>query len=416
MPLSILHVQGRYFAEGGAETYLRGLVAAQKAQGHRVAVLYNSERPEWRNSDSDELFCPPSFGLRTGLRQARTVISEVRAWQPQIVHLHVTQYQMSPLLARALTRRWPTLQTVHDTLFLCFKGIDERALERSARILPHRAPCLQAMGWGCVGAGCIAQLAAAYGWLPALHRTLAGLYRVRASRSVHRLLLNSEFSRGELLRNGFPRARLTVPGIATPLPSAWEATVPETPAEEAEAPLILFVGKLVEAKGVRLFLDALERLADREWRALVVGDGPACAAVEALAMRRGWSARLRVQRALPRDELGTLYRRARLAVFASLWPESWGLAGVEAMWFARPVVAFDSGAVREWLEDGCTGYLVPWGDAAELADRIERLLLDAALARRLGEEARRRAQRWFQLGEHADRVLQAYREVLDERG
>ena len=57
----------------------------------------------------------------------------------------------------------------------------------------------------------------------------------------------------------------------------------------------------------------------------------------------------------------------------------------QAMRYALPVVAFDAGGIKEWLLDGHTGFLVPWMERAKLAGRLEQLLKDKPLARKLGE-------------------------------
>jgi glycosyltransferase involved in cell wall biosynthesis len=66
------------------------------------------------------------------------------------------------------------------------------------------------------------------------------------------------------------------------------------------------------------------------------------------------------------------------------------MVGPEAMRYGLPVVAFDTGGVREWLKDGQTGFLVPWMDTKLFAERIDQLLLNKNLARAMG----RRAMEW----------------------
>ena len=53
-----------------------------------------------------------------------------------------------------------------------------------------------------------------------------------------------------------------------------------------------------------------------------------------------------------------------------------------------PVVAFDAGGINEWLLDGQNGFLAPWMDRAQFAERIDRLLADKSLARELGARGR----------------------------
>jgi len=71
-------------------------------------------------------------------------------------------------------------------------------------------------------------------------------------------------------------------------------------------------------------------------------------------------------------------------VISSVWPEPFALVGQEAMRYGVPVVAFDAGGIREWLLDKENGFLVPWMDTTRMAARIDQVLKDKALARRLG--------------------------------
>ena len=72
-------------------------------------------------------------------------------------------------------------------------------------------------------------------------------------------------------------------------------------------------------------------------------------------------------------------------VISSVWPEPIATIGLEVMRYALPVVAFDAGGIKDWLTDGQTGFLVPWMDTDAYANRVDDLLGDKALARRLGE-------------------------------
>ncbi len=68
-----------------------------------------------------------------------------------------------------------------------------------------------------------------------------------------------------------------------------------------------------------------------------------------------------------------------------------------------PVVATDSGAIRDLITDGDEGFLVPVGDADALADRIARLAADPALRARQGARGRSRAERDHRIETTAER-------------
>jgi glycosyltransferase involved in cell wall biosynthesis len=86
--------------------------------------------------------------------------------------------------------------------------------------------------------------------------------------------------------------------------------------------------------------------------------------------------------------------------------EPFGMVLLEAMAAGRPVVASDSGGPAEIVEDGMSGLLFPTGDAAALAERLQRLLDDPALRERLAEGGRRRVREAFDRGRYA-RALEA---------
>ena len=152
------------------------------------------------------------------------------------------------------------------------------------------------------------------------------------------------------------------------------------------ARLVLYVGRLVEEKGVAVLLEAWPRVR-AEATLVVVGDGP-------LAARARATKGVRLVEPLPRPSLAAAYATAEATVLASVptprFREPWGLVCNESMDQGRPVIASDGvGAVAGGLvRDGETGLVVPAGDAEALAAVIDRLLGDRGLAERLGAAAR----------------------------
>jgi glycosyltransferase involved in cell wall biosynthesis len=219
-----------------------------------------------------------------------------------------------------------------------------------------------------------------------LQRLVAGAYvrwvrrRAAAIRVVNRVEV-PQF----LARHGVPPEQVLV------LPSAYLDHVTFRPApEEPKLHDVLLVARLAPNKGIDLFLDALVRVRRERpgLRACVLGDGPQRAHVERRLREPGLAGAVELVRRVDSGEaVAQAYNRARVVVCTST-AEGGPRVTVEAMACGVPVVSTRVGVMPELVRDGENGFLVDW-DAAEVADRIERLLADDALRARLGEAGRR---------------------------
>jgi glycosyltransferase involved in cell wall biosynthesis len=185
---------------------------------------------------------------------------------------------------------------------------------------------------------------------------------------------------------------------------------------------VLFVGRLTPHKGVDRLLQALpagvqlrvvgstghdRRLPERDYPRLL----------RDLARDRD----VEFIGAVADAELPALYRSAEVLALPSVertWygrevrvSELLGLVALEAMASGTPVVASRIGGLPEVIEDGHTGFLVRPGDVAALHDRLERIVRDPALGRRLGVNARAAVLERFTWDKVAERCLTAYADL-----
>ncbi len=194
--------------------------------------------------------------------------------------------------------------------------------------------------------------------------------------------------------------------IVAPMPVAAELFAA---GDAADREGLLFVGRLTAQKGVDRLLRALAVMRART-ELTVVGDGPERDALRALAASLGVDDRVTWLGALAQPELAEHYRQAAALVVPS-HEEGLGLVAVEAALCGTPVVAFDSGGLRDVVHDGETGVLVPPGDVDALAAALDALLADGAADRRarLGAAARDRALADFAPESVAARYADIYR-------
>lgn len=151
------------------------------------------------------------------------------------------------------------------------------------------------------------------------------------------------------------------------LPQSWGANPPlRIP---AGSPLLLCVARLAPQKGVDTAIRALAQISDATL--LVLGEGPDRASLEGLAAELGVGNRVLMPGRV--GDIAALYLRCDVVVHPARW-EGFGLAMLEAMLAAKPVVAVRAGSAPELVADGETGALVPSDDPAALAAAISTVL------------------------------------------
>jgi glycosyltransferase involved in cell wall biosynthesis len=146
----------------------------------------------------------------------------------------------------------------------------------------------------------------------------------------------------------------------------------------------------------------------------IVGDGPNRDALERLAQQLGVSARIRWRGQLSQSELPAVYQQAAAIVLPSI-DEGLGLVAVEALLCETPVVAFDSGGLRDVIQHEKTGLLVKPGDRAALASTLDDLLARDGRGSQLGRAGRLYALSAFAPESSARRYAEIYRQVLGPR-
>lgn len=187
------------------------------------------------------------------------------------------------------------------------------------------------------------------------------------------------------------------------------------PDVERKPGLILYVGNSEDRnKGARHLIEALHLLQDdrREYQlALVDHKKTRLKLVPRLVQQYGLGTRVHFTGHVSTEQLTRLYNQATLVVSPSLY-EGFGLPAAEAMACGTAVIATTGGAFPEVIDHGETGWLVPPGDTAALADAIRLLMEDAGLRRRLGQAARQSILKRFSWRKAAEETLAVYQEVM----
>jgi glycosyltransferase involved in cell wall biosynthesis len=156
-----------------------------------------------------------------------------------------------------------------------------------------------------------------------------------------------------------------------------------------DVPTIGFVGRLVEGKGVDIFLKAATKVVEQKMdaRFIVVGSGPLEENLKALASDLGLSHNV-IFTGWRSDVLRMISCFDVLIQATSTFPESFGNTIIEAMALNKPVIASKVSGPDEIVLNGETGFLVEPGNVGQLAEKIFIILDDKKLAKELGKNGR----------------------------
>ncbi|MFE9780074.1 glycosyltransferase [Streptomyces sp. NPDC005775] len=394
--MHVLVVHNRYASAqpSGENKVVDQEVALLRGAGHRVGVF------ERRSDDiaarsllgkvALPLLVPWNPAVRTELA------ARLRTERPDVVHLHNVFPLLSPaVLAACADAGVPAVATLHNYTQVCPPG----TLHRDGR------PCTECVGstplpavrHGCYRNSRLATVPLAVSLSVNRRRWWSG---------VERFFCISAAQRDVLVTAGMPPERLAVKHNFVPDPGARRTGAGEH---------LLFLGRLAEAKGVRLLMAAWDEIAAGGGVGVplvVAGTGPLEREVTAWAAGRD---DVRYVGLYDSSQCRQAVARSVAVVAPSTWLEAFGLVVVEAMAAGVPAVAAGHGAFAELVEDGVTGLLHQPGATASLASCIRRIAAEPVRNREMGEAARRRYEEHFSPSVGLERLMDEYRTAIAGR-
>jgi glycosyltransferase involved in cell wall biosynthesis len=345
---AVLFIHNRYQLRSGEDAVFDAEADLLRRFGHRVETLV---------VDSADLEDAPGplgqlrlAGNAIWSRSSATAVRRaIRAFRPDIVHIHNTFPLLSPAIYRACAAEGvPMVQTLHNYRLTCPAATlfrDGRACEDCVgRVVP-----LPGVIHACYK-GSRTQTAVVAAMISVHH--LAGSWK-----QVDRYVALSEFGRQLLIRAGFPATQIIVkPNFVDPDPGG----------RLAHDGRFVYAGRLSIEKGIRVLL--------RAWRRLppnmpldIMGDGPLAAEVAAEAAVRE---NITFHGQIPRAEVLDRLRSATALIVPSLWYEGAPLNVIEAFGCGVPVIGSSIGAVAELVSNGVNGALFTPGNEDALAQLV----------------------------------------------
>ncbi|NIA15129.1 MAG: glycosyltransferase [Nitrospiraceae bacterium] len=257
----------------------------------------------------------------------------------------------------------------------------------------------------------------AYEFLKFGRNSLPGRLLLATYGGATSIIAISHYTRGQLVAFGVPGERISVvlPGAPAPAPCS-DTALQALRARYAlgNDRVILAVGRFIARKGhatlVRAMPGILARFPDTVL--VLVGRGPYMGDAIRTAAELGVRDRVVFPGHVPDEDVAGLYQLCDVFALptgqdANGQVEGFGLVFSEAHAYGKPVVAGRSGGVVDAVVDGETGLLVEPDSPGALADAVNSLLGDPDLARRLGDNGRRRVESELNWTRFTERMLDA---------
>lgn len=384
--MRILYAYNQHRGGNGSVKGTQATIEGSRRHGLKVEVFTRNSRDLPPNllgrlqAGASAIYAPGSV---------RKFAALLDSFRPDVVHIYDVFPLISPWILPPCTRRGiPVVMNCDDYLLTCpvrTHFIDGQICTR----------CTGGREYWAVLKNCRQNLPESL--TLALHTAMVRKLRLYSSH-VSRFITPSEFTRQWLIEHaGIEPAKITA--------VAPVVDIPESPADPGAGGYVAFAGRFVPEKGVGTLLEAarLCHLPFRLSRNEHYFETVQLPLHVDVVVTRG------------REDLVAFYRGARMVAMPSMWFETFGIAGAEAMSHGIPLVASRIGAISCLVEDGVDGLLFEPGNPRDLAEKVTRLWADPDLCRRLGRAAHKKAASLWSPERHFERLMAVYEGLCQGR-
>jgi glycosyltransferase involved in cell wall biosynthesis len=182
--------------------------------------------------------------------------------------------------------------------------------------------------------------------------------------------------------------------------------------------IVAHTGRIEPRKGQRYLVEACGRLRNQTPQVEIVFAGKIVDSAyfqECLECAGNLGVQERIRFIGHQEDVGALLRVSDIFALPSVHGEAFSRSIIEAMATGKPVVATSCGGAAEAIADKFSGFIVPPGDSAALAEKIALLATREEIRNQMGRAARIRAESFFGVEENVKRTVRVYEEVLRSR-
>ena len=389
--MKVLQIDQHYQYGGGTEHYMLAMSAELEKAGHEATIVYGKKGGHTLDKSGRKAIQVPyieDYYPKMNRAMLKNLAEVIRQEKPNIIHIHNIR---NGDVVKTCASLAVTIRHVQDPSFVCLTHW---------KLLSNFDLCTDPLGFKCISRGCVKLR-------PGFFNLCRKNKEIQIHKKASRILVSSCYVKWMLEQLSISSKKIDVIHPFTDLPKVR----PDTFSDEN---IVLFVGKMHPIKGVDFLVRALSQV-DTDYKGIFVGEGEYLDSYKDLAKELGIEKKVEFTGWVPLERLSEYYAKCSVMIVPSIWVETFGLIGIDAMAYEKPVVAFDVGGIPEWLADKETGFLVQRKDTKGMAEKISLLLKDKALAKKMGWAGRLKVEQEFTSGVFIKNLLEIYDKALSEK-
>ena len=389
--MKILLVHNHWLERGGEDEVVNSEIELLKKAGHEIVVYEksNEEVKKYPFFKKLRFLIKDITWSKIAYQEVKEIVQRER---PDIAHVHNTFIAISPSIYYALSEdNIPIVQTLHSYRLICPKGV----LFRDAKV------CQECIGSNFVPSVIHKCWRDSYILSYFLARTLRVHFKNKTfQKKIDCFIALSEFSKNKFIAAGIPGEKIFIK------PNFTHVAVPQKSETENYA---LFVGRLVDYKGINTLISAYQKMS-KDVCLRIIGAGPMLDILKGRVRQIG---NIELLGRLSQEETLEQIKKASFVIFPSECYENMPRVILESFACGVPVVASNIGAIKELIDDKVNGLLFKPGNAMDLVAKIEYLREHKERLNEMGKNARRAFEEKYTDKRNYEILIDIYKRTIN---
>ncbi len=402
--MRILLVNKYHYLKGGSEKYYFELGKLLKEHGHEVAYFSMRDEKNIKTGCKEYFVEPVDLNNGSKLKALDVIYSKenkkkmeeaLEDFKPDIVHLNNFQRQLSASIIEPMKKEnIPIIFTAHDVQAICPAIL---MLDNKKNVCEK---CLKGRYTNCIKNKCNKDsiLKSIVGAVEGYYYRNNKIY----TKKIDYIITPSEFYKNKLIEDGMNRNKILAIHNFIDID---EYNVPKI--DEGYA---LYVGRLSKEKGIFNLIKAFSLIEKGELR--IAGDGPEKENIIQFIVEQHLEDRVKLLGYLDKYKIKEQIRKSRFVVVPSIWYENCPYSIMETLAIGKPVIGANIGGIPELIQNHYSGFTYVFDNIEELASCMRKLLDNAELASKLGNNAKEQAKKLYSKEVYYEKILKIYTELI----